>query len=56
MGKAVGIDLLRHVDEIVMFKPLVLLDHGHMVDEQIGALPERQLCSWLESELPTRAS
>jgi len=34
---------------------LVLLDHGTVVDTQIGALPEHQLRSWLESKLPTGA-
>lgn len=31
---------------------LVLLDHGAVVDTQIGALPEHALRSWLESRLP----
>lgn len=31
---------------------LVLLDHGEVVDTQIGALPEHLLRSWLESRLP----
>jgi thioredoxin 2 len=35
---------------------LVILDHGQVVDKQIGALPEQQLRAWLESKLPTRAS
>lgn len=35
---------------------LVILDGGQVVDKQIGALPEHQLRSWLESKLPTRAS
>jgi thioredoxin 2 len=34
---------------------LVILDHGQVVDKQIGALPEHRLRSWLESRLPTRA-
>jgi thioredoxin 2 len=34
---------------------LVILDHGQVVDKQIGALPEHQLRSWLESKLPTGA-
>ena len=34
---------------------LVILDHGEVVDKQIGALPAHQLRSWLESKLPTRA-
>jgi thioredoxin 2 len=35
---------------------LVLLDRGQVVDEQIGAHPEPQLRSWVESKLPTRSS
>ena len=35
---------------------LVLLDHGKVVDKQIGAIPEHELRLWLESKLPTRAS
>ena len=31
---------------------LVLLDHGAVVDTQIGALPEPRLRSWVESKLP----
>jgi thioredoxin 2 len=34
---------------------LVILDHGEVVDKQIGALPEHQLRSWLKSKLPTSA-
>jgi thioredoxin 2 len=34
---------------------LVLLDHGEVVDTQIGALPAQQLRSWLESKLLARA-
>lgn len=34
---------------------LVLLTHGEVADQQVGALPEQQLRSWLESKLPTRA-
>ncbi len=34
---------------------LVLLDRGQVVDEQIGALPEHHLRSWVESKLPARA-
>jgi thioredoxin 2 len=34
---------------------LVLLDHGEVVDRQVGAVPERRLRSWLESQLPRRA-
>jgi thioredoxin 2 len=34
---------------------LVILDHGQVVDKQIGARPEHQLRSWLESELPRRS-
>ena len=39
--------------EVQSIPTLVLLDHGKMVDKQIGALPEPQLRSWLESKLPT---
>jgi thioredoxin 2 len=35
---------------------LVLLDHGQVIDKQIGAVPAHQLRSWLESQLPTSAS
>jgi thioredoxin 2 len=35
---------------------LVLLDYGQVIDQQIGALPEHRLRSWLESALPARAS
>ena len=31
---------------------LVLLEHGEVVDTQIGALPEHLLRSWVESRLP----
>ena len=34
---------------------LVILDHGEVVDKQIGALPAHQLRSWLDSKLPTRS-
>jgi thioredoxin 2 len=34
---------------------LVLLDHGQVVDAQIGALPAPQLRQWLESKLSARA-
>ena len=34
---------------------LVILDHGQVIDKQIGALPAHQLRSWLESKLPTGA-
>ena len=33
---------------------LVLLEHGEVVDTQIGALPEHLLRSWVESRLPNR--
>ena len=39
--------------EVRSIPTLVLLDHGAVVDKQIGALPEHQLRSWLESKLPT---
>ena len=41
--------------EVQSIPTLVILDHGEVVDKQIGALPEHQLRSWLESKLPTRA-
>jgi thioredoxin 2 len=41
--------------EVKSIPTLVLLDHGQVVDKQIGARPEHQLRSWLESTLPTRA-
>ena len=41
--------------EVQSIPTLVLLDHGEVVDKQIGALPARQLRSWLESKLPSRA-
>jgi thioredoxin 2 len=41
--------------EVRSIPTLVLLDHGQVVDEQIGAVPAHQLRSWLESKLPTRA-
>ena len=41
--------------EVKSIPTLVLLDHGQVVDKQIGALPEHQLRSWLESKLPARA-
>jgi thioredoxin 2 len=39
--------------EVQSIPTLVLLLRGEMVDKQVGALPERQLRSWLESSLPT---
>ena len=41
--------------EVQSIPTLVILDRGHVVDKQIGALPEPRLRSWLESKLPTRA-
>jgi thioredoxin 2 len=41
--------------EVRSIPTLVLLDHGDVVDRQVGALPAHQLRSWLESKLPTRA-
>jgi thioredoxin 2 len=41
--------------EVRSIPTLVLLDHGKVVDKQIGALPAHQLRSWLESTLPTEA-
>jgi thioredoxin 2 len=42
--------------EVQAIPTLVLLDHGEVVDKQVGALPEHQLRTWLESTLPARAS
>jgi thioredoxin 2 len=41
--------------EVQSIPTLVLLDHGELVDKQIGARPEHQLRSWLESKLPARS-
>ncbi|MDH2413048.1 thioredoxin [Nocardioides sp. CER19] len=41
--------------EVQSIPTLVLLDHGEVVDKQIGALPENRLRSWLESKLPAGA-
>ena len=41
--------------EVQAIPTLVILDHGEVVDKQIGALPEKQLRAWLTSKLPTRA-
>ena len=38
--------------EVQSIPTLVLLDHGQVVDKQIGALPEPRLRSWLEANLP----
>ena len=38
--------------EVQSIPTLVLLRDGTVVDKQIGALPEHQLRSWLESKLP----
>jgi thioredoxin 2 len=38
--------------EVRSIPTLVLLHRGDVVDKQIGALPEHQLRSWLESKLP----
>lgn len=38
--------------EVQSIPTLVLLDHGEVVDTQIGALPEHLLRSWVESRLP----
>ncbi|MFY0405617.1 thioredoxin [Solicola sp. PLA-1-18] len=40
--------------EVQSIPTLVLLDRGRVVDTRIGALPEPQLVSWLESKLPRR--
>jgi thioredoxin 2 len=42
--------------EVQSIPTLVILRDGTVVDKQIGALPEHQLRSWLESRLPTRSS
>ena len=42
--------------EVQSIPTLVLLLRGEVVDKQIGALPEHQLRSWLESRLPTKSS
>lgn len=42
--------------EVQAIPTLVLLDHGEVVDTQIGALPEHQLRSWLQPRLPASAS
>lgn len=39
--------------EVQSIPTLVLLLRGEVVDKKIGALPEHQLRSWLESALPT---
>jgi thioredoxin 2 len=41
--------------EVQSIPTLVLLDHGTVIDKQIGALPEHRLRSWLESRLPARS-
>jgi thioredoxin 2 len=41
--------------EVQSIPTLVLLDHGQVVDKQIGALPEHQLRLWLRSQLPKSA-
>ncbi|MCW2826379.1 MAG: thioredoxin [Aeromicrobium sp.] len=41
--------------EVQAIPTLVLLHHGEVVDKQIGALPEHQLRSWLESRLPAQS-
>ena len=42
--------------EVQSIPTLVLLHRGEVVDKKIGALPEHQLRSWLESALPTGSS
>ncbi|WGL50797.1 thioredoxin [Nocardioides sp. BP30] len=42
--------------EVRSIPTLILLSRGEVLDKQIGALPEHQLRSWLESRLPTGAS
>lgn len=41
--------------EVRSIPTLVILDHGQVIDKQIGARPEPQLRSWLESKLPRKA-
>lgn len=41
--------------EVQSIPTLVLLDHGKVVEQQVGALPEHRLRAWLESKLPTEA-
>jgi thioredoxin 2 len=41
--------------EVQSIPTLVILDHGQVVDKQIGARPEPQLRSWLAAKLPTRS-
>lgn len=41
--------------EVRSIPTLVLLDHGEVVDKQIGARPEHELRAWLESMLPAEA-
>ena len=41
--------------EVRSIPTLVILDHGQVVDKQIGARPEPQLRSWLASKLPRKA-
>ncbi|MCW2735741.1 thioredoxin [Nocardioides sp.] len=42
--------------EVQSIPTLVLLSRGEVVDKKIGALPEHQLRSWLESVLPNTSS
>ena len=42
--------------EVQSIPTLVLLHRGEVVDKQVGALPEHQLRSWVESKLPRGAS
>lgn len=41
--------------EVRSIPTLVVLDHGHVLDRQIGALPAHQIRTWLESTLPAGA-
>jgi thioredoxin 2 len=41
--------------EVQSIPTLVLLDHGEVVDKQIGASPEHHLRTWVESKLPSRS-
>jgi thioredoxin 2 len=41
--------------EVQSIPTLVLLRQGEVLDQQVGALPEHRLRSWLESTLPAEA-
>jgi thioredoxin 2 len=46
---------VRRRFEVQAIPTLVILDHGEVLDKQIGALPEHQLRAWLTSRLPASA-